>query len=291
MADNFKYIIISSVRNEGKYMENTINSVISQTLLPLEWIIVNDGSTDNTDPILKQYVHKYPWIKVHNISDRGFDLIGQGVTQAFNYGVKLIQNCDWEYIVKLDGDLSLPNSYFEELIRHFTNNSSLGIAGGSPWYVNKRGIVWDDKMAYFIPPGSARMYRKRCFFNINGLAEVLGWDIIDIIRARMNGWQTMRCSDLKIVHYRMMESRNGLWTGKFRKGRYCYIVGYHPLFFFLRSFYRAFKKPYFIECIASICGYIKSMCKAENLVVTSDEKNFLRRMQIKRLLGIKLLKK
>jgi len=283
-----KYVIISPVRNEEKYIEKTIQSVINQTIKPIEWIIVNDGSTDNTRVIIEDYAKKYAWIKVINRLDRGYTLVGKGVMEAFNDGFRNITCKDWRYIVKLDCDIVLARNFFEILFRRFSENKSLGIAGGTS-YVLEKGKFCEEKMPIFHPVAVARVYRRECFEDIGGLPKVLGWDTIDILRAQMKGWETKRCEDIKIIHLRRMSSRKGLWEGKIRTGRNFYITGYHPLFLIARSIYRLKEKPYIVESVGVIYGYIKSWLKREKLVVTDEEKKFLRRQQLKRLFMLKII--
>ena len=279
-----KYIIISPVRNEDQHIAKTLQSVISQTLRPVEWIIVNDGSRDKTEEIIKSHLPSHSWIQLIHKKDRGFTQVGKGVIETFNEGLKNTRHPDWEYIVKLDGDLSLEGNFFEELLNRFTANKNLGIAGGTA-YVWEKDRLLEEKMPRFHPHAVARIYRRACFENIGGLTETLGWDTLDLLRAQMKGWQTKRFEDLKITHHRRMSSRKGLWEGKTRTGKNFYITGYHPLFLLARSLYRITQKPYFIESAGVIWGYLKAQWNREPLVVTPQEKMFFRKQQLKRLAG------
>ena len=283
MVQQSSYIVISPVRNEEKYIEKTIQSVVSQTTRPLEWIIVNDGSTDGTGEIIRKYAEKYQWIKLVNRTDRGFTAVGKGVIEVFNEGLKNVNYSNWSFIVKLDGDLSFDNDFFEKLVNKFHEDKKMGIAGGTA-YVPEKGHLYKERMPSFHPHAVARMYRRECFEQIGGLAETLGWDTIDLLRAQMKGWQTRRYEDIKIIHHRRMASRNGLWEGKVRTGRNFYITAYHPLFLIARSVYRLKEKPYFVESFGVIWGYLQAMWNREPLVVMPQEKAFLQKQQLKRLL-------
>jgi len=287
MKDHPSFVIISPVRNEEKYIERTIFSVTSQTIKPLFWLIVDDGSRDKTADIVKSYSKLHKWIKLIRKKDRGHTEVGRGVIEAFNMGLQMLQDIKWEYIVKLDCDLYLEEDYFEKLSNKFFTNQKLGIAGGTSFMQYKNGF-YEEKMPFFHPWAGARMYRRKCFGAICGLKETLGWDTIDLVRAQMKNWQTQRFEDLKIVHYRRMSSRKGLWEGKLRTGKNFYITGYSPVFLIARSIYRLTQRPFLIESLGVVYGYFKAMLKKEPLVVTEDEKKFLRKQQQKRLLGLEI---
>src|SRR4030042_4790295 len=97
-----KYIIVSPVRNEEAYIEKTIMAVIAQTVLPDEWILVNDGSTDSTREKIEKYAPSYSWIKLINLPDRGFRQPGKGIIEAFYEGFNSTIIKDWKFVVKLD---------------------------------------------------------------------------------------------------------------------------------------------------------------------------------------------
>jgi len=280
-----KYIIISPVRNEGQHIENTIQAVISQTIKPLEWIIVNDGSKDNTGDILEKYSNRFDWIKVINRSDRGFGHPGKGIIEAFQEGYRAIENRDFGFIVKLDGDLSFEPDYFENILLRFNSNPRLGIASGKPYVPYGKDLILEDCPDEHVL-GASKIYRKECFDQIGGLQPTLSWDTVDGLRAQMLGWETRSFNDLKIIHYRKMASRGGILKGNIRAGHGAYIVGYHSIFMILRGIYRMKERPYCLCGLAMIFGYFKSMAKREERVVEKEVIDYLRQKQIKRLLGM-----
>lgn len=279
-----KYIIITPVRNEEKYIDKTLQSVINQTITPMQWVIVNDGSSDRTREIVEEKIRSHRWITLLNMSDRGFAAVGKGVVESFYAGFKSIERPDeWEFIAKLDGDLSMDEKYFENLIFRFKEHKKLGIAGGT-CFCEEKGTMHEEKTPIFHPIAAARLYRRSCFEEIGGLSACNAWDTIDLLRARTKGWETRRFPDSKIIHYRIMSSRHGLWEGKKRTGRNLYLTGYSVIFLLARSAYRLFKKPYLIESAGVIYGYFNALLKKESLAVTPEEKAFLRREQRQRLL-------
>ncbi len=279
------YIIITPVRNEEKYVEKTLRSVTAQTVVPQQWIIVDDGSSDRTGEIIDQWAERYDWITPLHLADRGYTAVGRGIIDAFYAGYgRIARPGSWRYLVKLDGDISLDADYFAVLLSRFRENRRLGIAGGTCFCLAD-GMLHEEKTPAFHPIAAARMYRRSCFEEIGGLAFSNAWDTIDLLRARTRGWRTRRFDDLQILHYRIMSSRQGLWKGKLRTGRNLYLTGYSVPFLLARSLYRLFRKPYLVESAAVLCGYFMAMFRGEPLAVTAEERQFLRREERQRLLG------
>src|ERR1035438_7643243 len=78
-TSNIKYVVISPVRDEAAHLPRTIESVARQTVRPVEWIIVNDGSSDKTGAIIDEGTRKFPWLRAIHRSNRGFRKPGGGV--------------------------------------------------------------------------------------------------------------------------------------------------------------------------------------------------------------------
>jgi len=279
-----KYIILSPVYNEEEFIEKTINSVVSQTNRPVEWIIINDGSTDQTKNIIEKYVSKIQWIKLVNRSTIGYRP-GHGVVDAFYDGLSKIKSTDWEFIVKLDGDVSFNEIYFEEIFKKFAENARLGIASGKTYYPSKNGLILEDCPDYHAR-GPSKIYKRECFEQIGGLKSTLGWDTIDELQAQMHGWETRSYKELIIVHHRRMASRGGISKGNYRVGYTAYKLGYHPLYMIMRSIYRMIDRPFIVGGLVLFYGYLKAALKREKYVVDKETVNYLRHRQLKSLFNL-----
>jgi biofilm PGA synthesis N-glycosyltransferase PgaC len=282
MVDKIKYIIITPVRDEEEYIEKTINSVILQTNRPVEWIIVNDGSTDNTGRIVNGYAQQYPWIRAVHRGNRGFRKAGGGVIEAFYDGYNSLESKEWDYIVKLDGDLSLEHDYFEKCFEHFSRNLILGIGGGTI-YSFRDGEEKPEKNPVFHVRGATKIYRKECWDAIDGLTKAPGWDTLDEVKANMLGWETRSFSDIKVVQHRPTGQADGLWRDSIKNGTANYFSGYHPVFMFLKSLKRMFMKPYLIGSVGLFCGFISGYLKRKPQVDDKELIIYLRKQQINRL--------
>jgi len=252
-----RYVIITPARDEEKYIEATIECVCRQTILPEEWVIVDDGSTDRTGEILDRVAAQLPWMRVIHRGNRGFRKPGGGVMEAFYEGYNSLQRNDWDFILKLDGDLSFAPEYFEKCFEYFRRDPNLGIGGGEIYH-NISGKLKLEKTPKFHVRGATKLYRKACWEAIGGLWPATGWDTIDEVKANKLGWKTCAFADLHLLHYRFTGSEGGLLQDKVKHGMVCYISRYHPLFVVSSCFYRIIQKPYIIGAVAVLYGYLKA---------------------------------
>jgi len=195
------YVIVTPARNEGHYLPKTIEAVAAQTIRPRQWIIINDGSTDHTGLIIDAAARRYPWIKAAHRRDRGFRNAGGGVIEAFYEGFELIGEGPWDYLVKLDGDLSFDRCYFASSMQHFAADPKLGIGGGTVCGEVK-GVLTEESKGdpAFHVRGASKIYRRACWEEIGGLIKAPGWDTLDEVKANMLGWKTYRFPALKLTH-------------------------------------------------------------------------------------------
>jgi biofilm PGA synthesis N-glycosyltransferase PgaC len=279
-----KYVIITPVRDEEAYLEFTIESVLRQSVRPEEWIIVDDGSTDNTGNIIDKYASLHPWIRGIHRTNRGFRKAGGGVVDAFNDGYRALTGQDWEFIVKLDGDLTFAPDYFESCLGKFAYETKLGIAGGIICHV-VNGIKLLETGPEFHVRGATKIYRKECWDAIGGFWPAPGWDTMDEVKARRLGWITRSFSDLHLVHHRITGTAEGIWAGMVKNGRANYICGYHPLFMLSKFFLRLFRKPYVVGSVGLMYGFVSGYLKRIPQVDDPITIRYLRRQQMNRLCG------
>jgi poly-beta-1,6-N-acetyl-D-glucosamine synthase len=217
------YIIVSPVRDEDRYIEDTILSVICQTIRPVEWIIVDDGSTDQTGQIIDHYAAQYQWIRVRHRIDRGQRIPGAGVMEAFYDGYRLLQVADWEFIVKLDGDVGLEPDYFQRCLERCKEDPKLGICGGVMYAVRGSELRLESHPQFHVR-GPIKLYRRSCWDAIGGLIKSAGWDTVDEVQANRLGWRTKSFQDLKVIHRRPTGAEQGPWRDGIKMGRAAYIT-------------------------------------------------------------------
>jgi biofilm PGA synthesis N-glycosyltransferase PgaC len=279
-----KYAILTPVRDEEEYIRFTLESVVGQAIRPAEWVIVDDGSTDRTGAILDEYAQKYPWIRVRHRPNRGFRRNGGGVMEAFFEGYHALGCQDWEFLVKLDGDLTFEPDYFPKCFEHFSQDPKLGIGGGD-LYHDEGGNLKLESGPRFHVRGATKIYRRACWEAIGGLWPAPGWDTIDEARANMLGWKTQAFAELHLLHHRVTGTAGGAWTNLVKDGRAYYISGYHPLFMLARSLYRFTKKPYLLGPIGMLYGYWDSYFRRSPRVQDPALIKYIQRQQLRRLMG------
>jgi glycosyltransferase involved in cell wall biosynthesis len=280
------YVIISPVRNEAEHIKKTIESVISQTVRPAQWIIVNDGSTDETGTIIEEAATLHSWIKNVYRPDRGVRRAGEGVMEAFYAGFNLIGSEQWQYVVKLDGDLTFEPDYFQRCFARFTQEPRLGIAGGLVCKIVNGTRCEESKVdPAFHVRGPTKIYRRECWQAIGGLVSVTGWDTIDELKANMLGWSTRTLSDVQIIHNRPSGAAYGAWPNWVKNGRANYVAGYHPAFMLLKCISRTFTKPYGIAAAGLWFGYCSGYLSRAWRIADPEFVRYFRGQQLRRLLG------
>ena len=280
-----KYVVITPVRDEAKYIATTIEAVVNQTVRPAEWIIVDDGSTDGTLAIIQRYAAVHAWIRPISRANRGFRYSGAGVVRAFYDGYDALQTHDWDFIVKLDGDLSLPPDYFEKAFKHFHAEPSLGIGGGGLHHLIN-GTLRLEKCPRSHVRGATKIYRRDCWRAIGGLQRAPGWDTVDEVKANMFGWITETFDDVQAVHHRFTGTAESRWKNLVKDGKADYFAGYHPLFMAAKCIRRLTDKPYIVASIAMAVGFISGYLKRTPRVDDPALIQFLRRQQLHRLVRI-----
>ncbi len=277
------YLIISPCRNESAYMRHTLDSVIRQSQQPSLWVIVNDGSTDDTPEILEEYARQHDFIRVVHRKNRGHRSVGPGVIDAFYAGLQSINLNDFDFICKLDLDLILPDRYFEILLDRMAKNPRIGCCSGKPYYRDeKTGQLVSEKCGDENAIGASKFYRVSCFRQIGGFVRQVMWDGIDGHRCRMLGW--IACSwdepDLRFTHLRPMgSSHKGILTGRKRHGVGQYYMGTGVIYMTVSALYRMSRPPYLLGGMAMWWGYMSSLYQGRERLEDPTFRKFLRGFQ------------
>lgn len=278
------YVVVTPVRDEEAYLPLTIESMVRQTILPQEWVIVNDGSKDSTGDIISEAARQYPWIRAVHRQDRGFRKWGAGIIEAFYDGFNVLDCKDWQFMSKLDGDLSFEPDYFEKTFVKFDENPRLGIGGGVLYHYEDNRSVLENHPKFHVR-GGAKIYRRTCWEAIGGLWVGPGSDTVDEVKANMLGWTTSSFFDIHMIHHRFTGASWGRWGGLVKDGKIDYVSGYHPLFLAAKSLVRLPRRPYFVGSFALVYGYISAFLHGTQQVDDPELIRYLRQQQLAKLFG------
>lgn len=278
-----RYIVISPVKNEGRFIGETLSSMAAQTIKPVEWVIVDDGSTDETAKIVKGYAQKYRWMRLveHKGARRSR---GAHIVAIVYLGLSRVKASDFDYIVKLDCDLSFEPGFFERALDYLEENPRLGITSGIS-YIASGGRLVEEKSSRGHTLGACKIYRRKCFDDIGGLVHAMGWDGIDEVKARMKGWDAEPVPGLRVIHLRPEGQASGTFTSGKERGRGSYFMGYHPLFFAFRAAKSLIKSP--LDGLGMVTGYIGCVLGRAERIDDREFISFLRTNQLRKLLKLK----
>jgi len=262
-------------------MLRTLETVTGQSEPPSLWVIVDDGSSDATPEILRDWESRFDYIRVVTRADRGARKVGPGVIDAFYAGYDTIDPTAFDYICKLDLDLELPPRYFEILMDKMEVDPRLGTCSGKP-YMLLNGKLVSEKCGDENSVGMTKFYRVECFEQIDGFVRQVMWDGIDGHRCRMLGWVAASYDerDLRFVHLRPMgSSHKGFITGRLRWGFGQHFMGTSPIYMTASAVFRMTRPPLIIGGMAMWWGYVKSMLEQAPRYGDEEFRSFLRAYQ------------
>jgi poly-beta-1,6-N-acetyl-D-glucosamine synthase len=279
-------VVITPVRNEAKFLQETITSVVNQKLRPARWVIVDDGSTDSTAELADRAAASHAWVSVVRRLDRGFRKSGAGVMDAFYDGYRVVKDLKWDCIAKLDGDLNFGPDVFAGILDAFSRDPKLGICGGDIYYeIDGKTVIESEGDPAFHVRGATKFYRLDCWSQIGGLLPVTGWDTLDEVKANMLGWKTARTSNARFLHLRPTGGADGNWKNAFKNGRGSYISGFHPLYMLSKCVKRIPTRPLFVQSLGLFIGFFSSYFANVGQIQDRALVRYLRDQQIRRLLG------
>ena len=272
-----RYIVVTPCKNEGENLPNLIQSIVGQTVRPSLWVIVDDGSTDETPTIIKAAAGKYKWILNirldHNKRDIGLHLarvMKKGFDLANKYCMK--NNIDYSYLGNVDGDITLEHTFFENLIREFERDPKLGIASGTTKHIVGDKIIY-AKMRIDEPSGGHMVIRRECFEQCGGIPISYGCDGVLKAKARLRGWKTRRFEENIATEIRDSNTAEGYWKGFFYQGKTSYYINLNPLHVLFRMAKYSLNGPYYAG-IAYLLGYLSDFFNGSNKIDDAEIRTY-----------------
>lgn len=278
------YVLITAARNEQAHIENTIRSVIAQTVLPLRWVIVSDGSTDRTDEIVRGYANTWRFIELLRAGTHRTHSFASKV-YALSQGARRFGQTAFEFIGHLDGDVSFGPSYFADLLERFDRDPNLGVAGGGiyEWDGSKYSPRRENSIRSVA--GAVQMFRRQCYDSIGGFLplEHGGSDWCAEVTARMKGWRVQSFPDLAVYHHRAARGWVGRLRRRYQEGLMDFSLGSHPLFEIAKLARRLRSSPPVLGSLVRLCGFAWAACRGEKRIVSNQFVLYLRAEQTARL--------
>lgn len=279
----YAYVLITPAKNEEKLIGETIASVTAQSILPAQWVIVSDGSTDRTDDIVRAACARHSWIKLVPLPQRqGRNFAA--VVHATEAGIAALEVKDYHFIGLLDSDLRFQPDYFAGVLAAFEANPKLGLAGGVAIDIG-RSKSRLPRNRHDVP-GALQFFRRECFQSLGGLVAIPegGWDALTCARARMNGYETELLTHLIVDHLKPRNvGEGGIFRRKWQMGVRDYALGYGFTFEFVKCVGRWYEKPLLLGAFCWWLGYCGALLKRKPRLLPPDLLAFVRREQMHRL--------
>jgi biofilm PGA synthesis N-glycosyltransferase PgaC len=284
MSSTLEYAIVTAARNEEACIRQTIECMIAQTVPPVRWIIVSDGSTDGTDDIIAEYSSTCSWIGfVRMPAHSGYSFASKA--NCFNAGLKELRDEAFDIIGNLDADLTFDAEYFEFLLSKFASCPRLGVAG-TP-FAEPGGGTYDYRFTSIDHvSGACQLFRRECFESIGGYVAVPegGIDWIAVTTARMNGWTTRTFTEKTLIHHRKMGTGGQRASGtRFRMGMKDYNRGNGFSWEVFRCIYQMRHRPFVVGGAAMLLGFLWATLRHRPRPITKELMRFSRQEQAERL--------
>lgn len=276
-----KYYIVIPSYNEEALISLTLQSLISQTVLPSKVVVVNDNSTDRTAEVVLEFAKDNPFITLVNKTSSAIHLPGSKVIQAFQKGFETLDN-NYDIIVKIDADLIFPSNYFETIIKHFESDDRIGMAGGF-CYIEKNGEwILENLTDKDHIRGALKAYRKETFQQIGGLKPAMGWDTVDELLCKYYNWKVVTDSSLHVKHLKPTGA-NYNKTARYKQGEAFYTLGYGFWITSIASAKLAMMKKKPLLFLDYIKGFWKAKSAKTPLLVTNEQAKFIRNYRLQKM--------
>lgn len=272
-----RFYIVIPAHNEAEYIEKTLLSLAKQTLLPKQVVVVDDHSTDATSETVLRCCEKYPFIRLAKNTSDDKHLPGSKVINAFYKGFEALDD-DYDIICKFDADLIFPENYLEKVAEIFNNNPKCGMAGGLLFIENNGKWVYENIANKDHLRGPIKAYKKECFQSIDGLRKSIGWDTLDVLLAKFNGWDVIIDKQLEVKHLKPT-GQNYDAEARFKQGETLYKLRYGSVLTFITALKISLKRKKIALLFDYLKGYRMAKRNQKQQLVTTEEGKFIRKLR------------
>ena len=283
-----KFLIVIPAHNEEKNILFCLESLKKQTHTAYEAVVVNDGSTDRTREVVESFILQNPKFTVRNLESSGHEP-GAKVVRTFNRGLEHVDLNHFDIICKFDADIVFPANYLHKVNEVYENRPEAGMVSGlvrikkSVFEKNLAFDFKDEKRQWIFENissknhvrGPIKSYRKKCLEDMGGLRPVLGWDNIDVMLAKKNGWEVITIKDVWVKHLRPT-------AYKYRKqkaeklGEYFYNIGLNLPLAAISSAKSCFKNRSFSEFFTTLRTFLRQKGEKQ---LSKEEIRYIRNLR------------
>lgn len=285
MKQSLSYVVITPARNEGNNLRRLAASMIEQTATPARWLVVDNGSTDDTPEVVQSLAAEHAWIKLVSVLGDAVPRRGAAVVRAFHAGLEHVWDLSADIVVKLDADVSFEADYFHAQLQAFAADPKLGISAGVCLEPNAQGEWEAARVTRGHVRGAVRAYRAACLRDVLPLEERIGWDGIDELQAQAKGWSTRTLPTLSFLHHRSLGARESKWHKWDRQGEMAHFMRYRPSYLLARTAYHVPTEP---QAIAMLWSYIVARAQRKPTSAAADALEHLRGQQSLRALPARI---
>jgi glycosyltransferase involved in cell wall biosynthesis len=268
--------VITAARDEAHNLVRLADCLTAQTCLPRVWVIVENGSTDNTLEVATELSTQHDWVRPISVTGQSTPTRGGPIARAFEAGLETLEEHP-DVVVIVDADVSMNEEYFERLMEKFAADPSIGMASGSRFEFENGAWRRHNPAGSTTVEGQCRAYRWSCLADVLPLDDYMGWDGIDAVKAHLRGWSTRTFPDFAYRHHRVMGARDGTrakaWASE---GRAAYYMGYRPYYLVLRALLHARTEP---ASVGLIWGYLREAARRGPRCPDRDVIDFVRSEQ------------
>ncbi|MCP4904759.1 MAG: glycosyltransferase [bacterium] len=283
-----RVVIVSPCRDEADTLERTIASMEAQTHQPVRWIVVDDGSSDDTPRLLAAAAERIPWLHIVRRENRGFRKVGGGVIEAFDAG-RATLDLPFDFIAKMDMDLEFGPRYLERALEYFAEDTNRAALSGQIHMHRNGEVVEEFSMVPEAVAGCFKLYRRTALEEIGGFVQAVMWDGIDIHKCRIHGFKTINVPDvlLRIIHLRPMgASDRSIYRGRLRWGEGQWFMGSIFPYLLASGVNRMRERPFLIGGLLIIVGYLKAAILRRARFEDPGFRRSLRQWQWRRLISL-----
>lgn len=269
------YAVLTPLHNEAENLPRLVDAMDAQTQRPDSWLLLENGSTDETPELARSLAAERPYVRVVTVDPSAAGERGAPIVHALHAGLQVLRPFP-PAVAQVDADISFASDYFARLLARLDADERLGIVSGTCY--ERLADRWQQRFAT-VPYvwGAARLYRRECLDQVLPFEPRTGWDAVDVARANALGWRTAVDTTAPFYHHRPESSRElSAFSGWLAQGRVSYFLGYRFTYLLVRAAYRALRDP---AAVGLVAGYLADLARRRARCADPLVRTWVRRQQ------------